>query len=324
MRAVWAREPFRPPERPSLRARLVWARPGSVGGLRDVLVVYPIVCMLLRRSSFPSTSLPSTSHPARPSASPETLPATVAVPTDSEAAVEVHPTPRLTLSTTQVVGSAVAAAGSAVAASSLGVAGTIIGAVLGSLVMTIGSALVAHSLKFAGFRLRLVRVPSSDAAPGGPTTGSVGPPIPDTGATLPLPSPRGLRTATTSGSRPDAGNRSYAGRRLAVGIVAGAAVALGGITAYELVTGHSVSSGNGSGTTLGGVVAAPQVERTAPTPSRGTSPTTVPTTPLPTATVTVTVPPTTPPPSATTAPPTSPVNPTVAPTTSGSPTSVAP
>lgn len=261
--------------------------------------------MLLRRSSVLSTDSPLSAD-VRPGTGwrVDPLPTTVEAPTDTPSPGP-RETPRLTLSTTQVVGSAVAAAGSAIAASSLGVAGTIIGAVLGSLVMTIGSALVAHSLKFAGFRLRLVRVPTPDSHP----VDGHWMDHREMDGHLATPKPHAVTTSPAHDHGP-AG--VYAGRRLAVGILAGAAIALAGITGYELVTGHSVSSGTQSGTTIGGVVAAPAPGRVAPARPASSPSTTAATTPVPTETVTVTAPPTTAP-TTTSAPPTAPSSPTTAP-----------
>lgn len=79
---------------------------------------------------------------------------------------EEHEQPRLELSVTQIVASALAAMTAAVLASFLGVAGTLIGTAVMSIIATTGSALYKESIRRTHERLRTLVVPlDSDQEP---------------------------------------------------------------------------------------------------------------------------------------------------------------
>ena len=230
-----------------------------------------------------------------------------------------HPS-RPTLSTTQLMSSALAAVTAAVVGSRLGIAGTLAGAAAGSVIGTIGTTMYAHWLDRTASKVRtVVRLPTSSHAP--------------------RRAPRHCRSSTPStparrhrrigraGRRKHARDRQRQPVWRTVGLAAAAtfAVAIASITAFEAITGEPVSTltggDAGNGTTLGRAVdSGPGTTVIEPDPAPTTPPSTphdsdrrarrpptsTPTeTPTPTETTTspTTPPPTSPPPTSPTSPP---------------------
>lgn len=220
--------------------------------------------------------------------------------------------PRLELSATQLVASALAAITATIAASYLGVSGTVVGAAVASVLTALGNAVYGHSLRSTGNRVREV-VPGAvrfapRAAPGDPTAAlptarrSVAdgqPPI--------LPTPIGRPRPERQSLRP--GPQRHPWRRLAIGAVTVFAAVLAVVTGIEVVGGRPISDllrGNsGSGTTLFGgdnaAHAGPAAPPSEPTVTQTVIPSVVVTTPTVTRTAApvtqTTTPTTTPPPS---------------------------
>lgn len=154
-------------------------------------------------------------------------------PQESQARTDQStPSPRLGLSVTQVVGSAVAAAAAAFGASYLGVAGTIIGAAVGSVIATVASAMYTTSVH------RTRQVVRTTVTQWTGTTATA--PVVDPNA--PAIEPARRRPPWT---------------RVALAAAAVLAVALGGITAVETLAGRPlagvVGGSSASGTSLGNV-----------------------------------------------------------------------
>jgi hypothetical protein len=200
--------------------------------------------------------------------------------------------PRLQISATQLIASALAAVTATIAASYLGVSGTVIGAALASVVTVTGNAVYGHSLHRTSQRVRSV--------------------VPTTARWLP-PSKQDADDEPPA-ETPQAGSRLM--RRLAMASVAVFAAVLAVVTSVELVAGRPLSDllrgKSGQGTTVFGpvrqpeetpavrqtvvpkvVVSTPTVTQTAPPVTKTTTPTPTPSTPAPSATTT----PSTPPPS---------------------------
>lgn len=238
------------------------------------------------------------------------------VPDQREPAVRpARHLPRLELSATQLVASALAAITATVAASYLGVSGTVAGAAVASVLTALGNAVYGHSLRSTGTRVREV-VPGAvrfapRAAPGAPTAPTAALPTvrPSVAGEQPptLPSPIARPRPERRSSRPRAQRHTW--RRVAIGAVTVFAAVLAVVTGIEVVGGRPISDllrGNtGSGTTLFGgdnaAHAGPTTPPSAPTVTQTVIPSVVVTTPTVTRTAApvtqTTTPTTTPPPS---------------------------
>jgi hypothetical protein len=218
--------------------------------------------------------------------------------------------PRLQISATQLIASALAAVTATIAASYLGVSGTVIGAAIASVVTVTGNAVYGHSLRRTSERVRTAVPTSARWLP--PAKAKEGPPA-ETDEDPPAGTPK-LRSPLV--------------RRLAIGSVAVFAAVLAVVTSVELVAGRPLSDllrgKSGQGTTVFGtsqqsgttpqqptptvtqtvvpkvVVTTPTVTQTAPPVTKTTTPTVTPSTPATSTTTSPTPPPTTPP----TSPPT--------------------
>lgn len=218
---------------------------------------------------------------------------------------------RPTLSTTQLMSSALAAVTAAVVGSRLGIAGTLAGAAAGSVIGTIGTTMYAHWLDRTASKVRtVVRLPTSSRPAGSSTVvldsvDTTAPAVPDSAESLPA-----------------AARRQPVWRTVGLAAAATFAVAIASITAFEAITGEPVSTltggDAGNGTTLGRAVDSgpgttvvepgPVPTTSSPTPPPTTEPPTSTPTETPTSTPTeTTTSPTTPPP--TSPPPTSPTTP---------------
>jgi hypothetical protein len=234
-----------------------------------------------------------------------------------------HDEPRLGISFTQVVGSALAAASAAFGASYLGVAGTIIGAAVASVIATIGSAMYSASLRRSADAMRQAATQWTQA-------GTIGPVL-DPNA--PGSQPVQQREAETGGAVPDPNAPDFVGlsddtrdlvlapepgrqrelpwARIALAAAAVLALTLGGLTGVEGILGKPIATvvggSDATGTSLGsidGSGGSGTKSKTTPTPTPTPTPTTPAststTTPTPTATPTAepsetpTVPPSTP------------------------------
>ena len=173
--------------------------------------------------------------------------------------------PRIQLSATQLIASALAAVTATIAASFLGVAGTVIGAAVASVLTVTGNAVYSHSIQRTSQRVRTVVPAATRFVPG------VQPPA--------APAPR------SSGRRP---------RRLPWKLLLAASVGLfvgvlGVITVVELIVGRPVSAevrgDAGSGTSLLGTV-----EQRNPAPAPRPTVTVTPKVVTRTPTITVTAP----------------------------------
>jgi hypothetical protein len=202
--------------------------------------------------------------------------------------------PRLQLSATQLIASALAAITATIAGSYLGINGTVIGAAIASVLTVTGNAVYSHSIHRTRDRVRTV-VPATTRSATVPTT------------TLPA----------AEAQRPV--RQKNQARRLAVAVVAVFAATLGGLTVIEVVAGSPVSDllrgRSASGTTVFGSTTDP--DSTQPAPSVTVTQTVVPKVVTATPTVTQTAPAVTvtPTPTATTT-----ATPTPSPTTSGATT----
>jgi hypothetical protein len=206
--------------------------------------------------------------------------------------------PRLQLSATQLVASALAAITATIAGSYLGINGTVIGAAIASVLTVTGNAVYSHSIHRTRDRVRTVVPATTRSATVAPTT-------------PPAEAERPVRQK----SQP---------RRLAFAVVAVFAATLGGLTVIEVVAGSPVSDllrgKSASGTTVFGSTTTS--DGTQPAPSVTVTQTVVPKVVIATPTVTQTAPAVTvtPAPTATTT-----AAPTPSPTTSGTtaPTGIA-
>jgi hypothetical protein len=216
----------------------------------------------------------------------------------SPAHADDHPEPRLGLSASQLVASALAAASAAFGASFLGVAGTIIGAAVASVIATVASAMYTSSLQRSTEAMRRTATQWTR-----------------TTATAPVVDP--------SAPEPRAPRRPLPWTRISVAAAAVLALTLGALTGVEGLLGKPLAGllggSDATGTSLGSVGGGPAAEtgQDGPaTPSRSPSPDPTPTTtgtPTTGPTVQPTAPATTPTPSPTTSPT---AGPTTAPTTS--------
>lgn len=216
--------------------------------------------------------------------------------------------PRLDLSLTQVLASALAAVTATVAASYFGVTGTVIGAALASVLTVTGNAVYGHSLRRTGDRVRDVvparvrRLPPGAAPYSEPVAMPVAKPV-----AMPVAEPVAEPGVTPAkAGRPTLSAATW--RRMAFTAAGVFAAVLAVITGIELVTGKPVSTivrgDAGSGTTVFGTAPrsstpatpAPTVTRTVtpsvvvvtPTVTRTAAPTTRTATPTVTATPTPT------------------------------------
>ena len=209
--------------------------------------------------------------------------------------------PRIQLSATQLIASALAAVTATIAASYLGVSGTVIGAALASVLTVTGNAVYGHSIHRTSERVRTAV----------PISGRWLPPAERDGLapTAVLPTPLARRP------------RSPLPRRLAIASVAMFAAVLALVTTVELVAGRPLSDllrgRSGQGTTVFGPAHQARSVPQQPSPATVTQ-TVTPHVVITTPTVTQTAPPVT----ATTTP--TPPTPSPSPSTSvsGSPTSV--
>jgi hypothetical protein len=204
--------------------------------------------------------------------------------------------PRLDLSATQLVATALAAITATVVGSYLGVSGTVLGAAVASVVAAIGNAVYGHSLRSTRDRVREV-VPAARFT-GRPAVEPLGPLAPEL---LPvLPTPSGRRE-----------HRPWRG--IALGSISVFVAVLAVITGVEVVAGRPISDlvrgDSGSGTSVfgddhqpsggsSGPGAAPTVTKTVTPSVVVTTPTVTQTAPAvtksPTSTPTVTETPTAP------------------------------
>jgi hypothetical protein len=218
-------------------------------------------------------------------------------PPSEEPTTDTPDRPRLQLSATQVIASALAATTATVAASYLGVAGTVIGAAVASVLTVVGNAVYSHSIQRTSDRVRTVVPAAARFAPHPPA-----PPVP-------VPS----RPRTPGRRRPGWTVLAAA----CLGLFAGVLVV---VTGVELVAGRPLSDvvqgKDGSGTSLLGTT----THRGKPTPTPAVTVTVTPTVVTSTPTVTVTGPPvtTTVTPTTTTTPTPTPTAPTPTPTPSTS------
>jgi len=223
---------------------------------------------------------------------------------------------RPTISSTQLMSSALAAVTAAIVGSRLGIAGTLVGAAAGSVIGTIGTAMYGHWLDRTASHVRtvVVRVPASvRSTPADPTAvlDTVDDTVDDTVA----------EPAETTGLAPASTLRQPTWRTVGLAVVATFAVAIGSITAFEAIAGQPVSTltggDAGSGTTLGRAVD-PDAGATVIQPDPDPDPAPTPATPVPTETATTPDPPPSATPTATPTPtPTPTDSPTVTPTTPG-------
>ncbi|HEY8676955.1 MAG TPA: hypothetical protein VIO13_13475 [Candidatus Dormibacteraeota bacterium] len=211
--------------------------------------------------------------------------------------------PRIQLSATQLIASALAAVTATIAASYLGVSGTVIGAALASVLTVAGNAVYGHSIHRTSERVRTA--------------------VPISGRWLPPAERHGLEPAPTAvlPARPARRPHSPLPRRLAIASVAVFAAVLALVTSVELVAGRPLSDllrgRSGQGTTVFGPAHQARSVPQQPSPATVTQ-TVTPHVVVTTPTVTQTAPPVT----ATTTP--TPPTPSPSPSTSvsGSPTSV--
>ncbi len=135
--------------------------------------------------------------------------------------------PRIQLSPTQVIASALAAITATVAASYLGVAGTVIGAAVASVLTVVGNAVYSHSIQRTSARVRTV--------------------VPAAGRLAPRPAPAASETAPRRARRPAWTVMAAA----CVGVFAGVLVV---VTGVELVAGRPLTdvlhNKQGSGTSV--------------------------------------------------------------------------
>lgn len=163
------------------------------------------------------------------------------------------------VSSSQVVGGALAAMTAAVAGSWLGVAGTLIGAAVGSVVATIAGTIYTNSLRKSRRLAEAARLTTRAAlanrvtAPGRPTV--VMPTAPDAAEALAEAQEADDAGEDTpaDGAPADKPKRLIPWRAAAVAAVVSLVLALGGIWAYEKVAGHPIGSSDKPGTTFSNV-----------------------------------------------------------------------
>lgn len=167
-----------------------------------------------------------------------------------------EPEHKLSLSTTQVVGSALAAMSVAFFTSWLGTAGTLIGAALGSIIATVGAAAYTWSLRRTSAVVRQTAAQvrqSSTLTRALPRTVAQGPLRKSSGE---LPDGE-VATSSTIGDSPG-GWRTLPWTKVLLASATVLVLCILGITAIEAVTGRSLASLSGhddsSGTTLGNAV----------------------------------------------------------------------
>jgi hypothetical protein len=226
--------------------------------------------------------------------------------------------PRLGLSLSQLVASALAAASAAFGASYLGVAGTIIGAAVASVIATVAGAMYTSSLQRTRHVVRSTVTQWS-------RTAAVAPVVDPNAPTPQVPhhQPDDTRELVIA-TEPPRAVRPLPWARLAVAAAAVLAVTLGALTGLEALLGKPISSAVGgshaTGTTLGSVGGSggshPGKKATTPSTPAPTAPSTPDGTPSGEPITTPTAEPTTEPSGSATAPPTS--TPSTGPTTSPS------
>ncbi len=184
--------------------------------------------------------------------------------------------PRLQLSATQLIASALAAVTATIAASYLGVNGTVIGAAVASVVSVIGNAVYSHSIRQTGERVRTVVPPGVRWSAHGSGT--------EPGPQSPSPAP----PATGIG----APRRVTSLRVLAVACAGVFAAVLVLVTGVELVAGRPLSDllrgKAGQGTSFLGNTPPQPVHSVPVTPKTVTAPVQTPTITLTPKAVTVT------------------------------------
>jgi hypothetical protein len=198
---------------------------------------------------------------------------------------EPKPRPRLQLSATQLIASALAAVTTTIAASFLGINGTVIGAAVASVLTVAGNAIYSHSIHRTGERVRTA-VPAAPWRSAG--TGSTEvlpdhaqPPGEPAAATPPIPAKAAapVWSHTTTTRQP----RQRRLRRLGFATVGVFVAILGALTSAELVAGHPISDLLQGKSSTGTSVASVLGSQSGGHPSPGTS------TPAPATTVTRTV-----------------------------------
>jgi hypothetical protein len=195
-----------------------------------------------------------------------TSPTVLNSPSESDTDL-VDTRPRLQLSATQVIASALAATTATVAASYLGVAGTVIGAAVASVLTVVGNAVYSLSLRRTGQRVRTVVPVAARFVP----RGAIRPPLP-----VAKPEPRRPRRSWAVFAAASAG--------VFVGVLAV-------VTIVELVAGRPLSDvvrgESGSGTSVLGTVGDTTTSHsTTPTPAVTVTVTPMVVTSTPTVTVT--------------------------------------
>jgi len=208
------------------------------------------------------------------------------LPEDAE--LDIDPRPRIQITATQVVASALAAITATVAASYLGIAGTVIGAAVASVLTVIGNAVYSHSIQRTGERvITTVRTAVPAAGRFAPRPIHTAPPARAAApARARAPDRAGAPTRT-------APRRRWRGWPIiaaaSVGLFAGVLFV---ITAVEIVAGRPLSDvvrdKPGSGTSVLGHAVAQTGRTTAPTPTPTVTVTVTPTVVTATPTVTVT------------------------------------
>ncbi len=185
---------------------------------------------------------------------------TKTLPPDTDKQPPQPKTKRLDISGTQLVGGAFAAMTAAVIGAQLGVAGTVLGAAIGSVVAGTAGSLYTASLKHTQTKIASafigrvgdtpVQITTTDRIPDERTPGdrstvdgwhAVTQPV----AAVAPPSPEPVATAAEIDP---AGRPAARGpwKPILVATVAVFLLAIAGITAFELITGQSVSGGQGT------------------------------------------------------------------------------
>lgn len=214
------------------------------------------------------------------------MPTSRTLPRPDEAPPPEPASPRLHISATQLIASALAAVTATIAASFLGVSGTVIGAAVASVVTVLGNAVYGHSLRQTGNRVRTIVPAGVRWAPVASDGRSAGPDGRSAGSGPATPRRRERKKSTSP-------------RVLAAACVGMFALVLVLVTTVELVAGQPLSDllrgRSGSGTSLLGGDPEPR-SQPGPTPSTPRPSSTVirPAHVVPgTPTVTVTAPPST-------------------------------
>ena len=181
-------------------------------------------------------------------------------PSDTQA----EPKPRrLDLSATQLIAGALAAMTAAVIGARLGVGGTVTGAAVGSLVAGVAGSLYTTSLRHTKDRIHSVVVGrvgdtqvavaevSADTLTDVTRSDQAGWSWDDPSATTPLPAAMAPASAAPVATEAEVGASGRPGRRvpwkpILASSAAVFALAVAGITGFELVSGQSVSGGEGT------------------------------------------------------------------------------